>query len=68
MVVSTSSRNIGLDWGERVSRTLAGEVRDAAQSKLSSDDWTGSAQAAADKVAGKPARNQRFGWVREPLQ
>ena len=62
MVVSTSSRNIGSDWGERVSRTLAGEVRDAAQSKLTSDDWTGSAQAAADKVAGKASTESKV-WM-----
>lgn len=62
MVVSTTSRSIGTDLGARVSRKLAGEVRDAAQSKLANDDWTGSAQSAADKVAGR-ASTESKAWM-----
>lgn len=62
MVISTTSRNVGMDWGERVSRSLAGEIRDAAVAKLTNDDWTGSAQAAANKVAGRASTESKV-WM-----
>ena len=62
LVVSTASRNAGADYGTRVSKKLAGEVQDAAQKKLASEDWTGSAQAAADKVAGRASTASKV-WM-----
>lgn len=62
MVVSTTSHRAGLDFGTRVSKKLAGEVKDAAQKKLASEDWTGSAQAAADKIAGRTSTSSKV-WM-----